>query len=73
MDNTIPYQDINALVMLYKMGDLPEDQMAFTYYSPTGKIAWAHIDEIKRQAALASAYPTANTQKAAYTPRPKEK
>ena len=63
-DTTLPYQDINALIMLYKLGDLPEDTMAFQYYTAPGKIAWAHIDEIKKQAALGDAYPTANTQKA---------
>lgn len=73
MDNTAPYQDINALVLLYNMGDLPENIMAFPYYSAPGKVAWAHVDEIKRQAALAKAYPTANTTKAAYVPKPKEK
>jgi hypothetical protein len=58
------YQDFNALVMLYTMGDLPEDTKLFQYYIAPGKLAWAHIDEIKKQVVLSRAYPGANTQKA---------
>jgi hypothetical protein len=60
----IIYTDLNALVLMYQNGDLPEDQVAFKYNNPLGKIAWAHRDELKKQASLAAAYPTANTQKA---------
>lgn len=60
----IIYTDLNSLVLLYLNGDLPEDQMAFKYNAAPGKLAWAHIDEIKKQTALGQAYPGANTQKA---------
>lgn len=59
-----PYQDVNALVMLYNLGDLPEDTKIFPYYTVPGKtVAWAHIDEIKRLATLGSVYPQSSNQK----------
>jgi hypothetical protein len=63
-ENKTVYPDINALLLLYQNGDLPEDQMAFPYNAAPGKIAWAHKDELRKLAALSGAYPQANTQKA---------
>lgn len=60
----IIYPDLDAVLLLYKNGDLPQDQMAFPYRQLSGTTAWVHIDEIKRQLALREAYPQANTQKA---------
>ena len=58
-----PYQDMNALIMLYKLGDLPEDVKIFPYNGPGNSTAWAHIDEIKRLATLGSVYPQSSNQK----------
>lgn len=57
------YTDFNALLELYKNGDLPEDEIAFPYFSAPGKVAWAHRDELKKYNALGAAYPQANTKK----------
>lgn len=64
MEERIIYTDLNSLIELYKNNDLPEDQMAFPYRQPSGTTAWVHRDELRKQLALQSAYPAANTQKA---------
>ena len=64
MEERIVYTDLEALIILYQNGDLPEDQMAFPYKQLSGTTAWVHRDEIKKQLALRNAYPQANRQKA---------
>ena len=64
MEERIIYPDLNALIELYKNGDLPEDQMAFPYRQLSGTTAWVHKDELRKQLALQDTYPQANTQKA---------
>jgi len=59
----IIYTDLEALVLLYRNGDLPEDQMAFKYNAAPGKITWIHRDELRKELALRGAYPSSNTQK----------
>ena len=57
------YTNIDAVLDLYRGGDLPEDVMAFQYYGAGAKVQWVHRDELKRMAILGNAYPQANTQK----------
>jgi hypothetical protein len=59
----IIYTDLESIILLYKNGDLPEDQLAFPYQLSPEKVAWAHRDEIKRLSALVEAYPSSNQQK----------
>lgn len=59
----ITYPDLEALMLLYKNGDLPEGEMAFKYMAAPGKEAWIHIDELRKQLSLRSVYPQANTTK----------
>lgn len=71
MSTTIPsavYPDLDAIKLLYRNGDLPEDQRIFPYYaSPAdrikNKVTWVHQDHLKNLAVLDGAYPQANTQK----------
>lgn len=63
MEEKVIYPDLQALVELYKMDDLPVDQVIFQYYTVPGKTAWAHRDELRRQVELSRAYPGANTKK----------
>lgn len=62
MDNII-YDDIKALVELYRNGDLPVDQMAFPYYESAKKVSWVHIDSLKNMVVMESVYPTSNNKK----------
>jgi hypothetical protein len=71
MSTTYPsavFDDLDAIKLLYRNGDLPENQRIFPYYATpadrkTGKVTWVHQDHLKNLAALDSAYPQANTQK----------
>lgn len=63
MTDMLIYTDLASLIELYRNDDLPADQMAFPYKQPSGTTAWVHRDELKRQLALGTAYPQANTQK----------
>lgn len=63
MEERIIYSDLSSLIELYRNEDLPADQMAFPYRQPSGTTAWVHRDELKRQLALQTSYPAANTQK----------
>ena len=65
MENII-YTDLDSLIELYRMGDLPTDALAFAYHPTPGKpnITWIHKDELRRAADLQAVYPAANTQKA---------
>lgn len=62
----IIYTNLDSLIELYRMGDLPTDVLAFAYHSTPGSanITWIHKDELRRMADLQAAYPAANTQKA---------
>ena len=58
----IIYTDLQALIEMYKVGDLP-DQMAYTYYIKPGHPAHIHIDELKRAVMMENIYPAANNQR----------
>lgn len=62
-NNNTPYSSRDAVIDLYMHNDLPEDELAFQYIVPGGKTAWIHKDELRREAALRTSYPQANTQK----------
>lgn len=56
------FPDLQAVMLRYTNGDLPEDQRAFPYYD-NKVVRWVHQDELRRLAALQGAYPQANTQR----------
>lgn len=62
MSQTV-YTDLPSLILLYQNGDLPADEMAWSYQAGGGKVAWAHKDELQRLSELGGAYPSANTQR----------
>lgn len=62
-NNNTPYSSRDAVIDLYMHNDLPEDELAFQYIVPGGRTAWIHKDELRREAALRTSYPQANTQK----------
>lgn len=57
------YTDLQAVILLYKNGDLPIEQRAFPYYE-NKQVKWVHQEHLKNLVALESAYLQANTQKA---------
>jgi hypothetical protein len=62
------FDNLDAIKLLYKNGDLPLEQRIFPYYAnpadaKLGKVTWIHKDNLRNLAALDGAYPQANTQK----------
>jgi hypothetical protein len=72
-NNTLPpvvYDDVTSILLLYKNGDLAEDQLIFPYYhSPAhkaaGKVSWVHRDTLKNLLIMDGVYPGSNNQKGA--------
>ena len=46
---------ISELIEMYNENTLPEDVKVFKYYSAKGEY-WMHIDELKKEVALAGSY-----------------
>lgn len=62
------FSDLEVVKLLYRNGDLPEEQRIFPYYANpadarANRVTWVHRDHLKNLAALDSAYPAANSQK----------